>query len=89
MNLQDLIDQRLFLTYIQQDSLIRILTSHCSNEVKRKVSYNISYNFYSVFDGEIFAKDFEIKDSYIVCKSNMKISMPNIRKAILNYNGAR
>jgi hypothetical protein len=89
MNLQDLIDQRLFLTYLQQGSLIRILTSHCNSEIKRKVAQNITYNFYSIFDGEIFAKDFEVRDNYIVCVNNMKLSVPNIRKAVLNYTGTR
>ena len=85
MTLQELINRRLFLSYEQEDSLIKLLSYGCSNEVKREIASKISYKFYSIFDGEEFSKNLYVKDHFIMRKDDMSIPITEIRRKVLEF----
>ena len=70
MNLQQLIDNRLFLNNLQRESLIEILSHKQSRFVKEAIREGVNNRFYSLFDEYFLSKNIEVKETYLEFKKN-------------------
>jgi len=72
MNLQDLINKRVFLTDSQQNSLITVIAFGKKQEVKRLIKEVIKNKFFTVFDGSIYSEKFTVKADEVVYNGSKK-----------------
>lgn len=81
MNLQDLVDSRIGLSYEQEESLLSLLCFNQRVLTQLALKKLVRYHFYSVFDSSWFSKELVIKDNVVKLISSGNIKL--IRAAIL------
>lgn len=81
MNLQDLVDSRIGLSYEQEESLLSLLCFNQRELTQTTLKKLVRYHFYSVFDTSWFSKELVIKDNVVKLISSGNIKL--IRAAIL------
>ena len=88
MNLQQIINSKVYLTYEQETSLESLLTFKQREHIRREIKNRLKYKFYTIFDGNEVSKQIVWENGMfsVTAKDNLASNkqLNKIREVILN-----